>query len=90
MYGGGGDFLVVSLNFHSKEQIDINLMLKMIIFKDFLKGCHDNKEGSILTTLISKSHLFMLGKSPKISRKNPFPFQRYLPKTIKEGEIINS
>ena len=64
----------------------------MIILKDFQwfspwkHGCHGNKEGSILNNLISKSYLFMLRRSPEISRKNLFPFQRYLSKTIKEDK----
>ena len=38
------------------------------------------------TTLILKSHAIMLGDSSKVSRENLSPFQRYLSKTLKEGD----
>ena len=41
-----------------------------------------------MVAMATWTHLYilMLGKSPKVSRKNLFPFQRYLSKTTKEGE----
>ena len=43
-------------------------------------------KGLSLTTLVSKPHLYILGKSPKVSRENLLLFQRYLSKTTKDGE----
>ena len=75
-----------SLSRTNKYQFDV----KNYRFEDFYGFHFENmfpwQHGSILNILISKSYLFMLGKSPKVSRKNIFPFQRYLSKTTKEGE----